>query len=119
MWVRIAGQTEFLYLDLPLATYRQHGTNMSRDARLLERDSMRVLEKGFSTPGLDETLRARRRAALARNYMVLAGTYFHAGCYGDFARCAARSVAMDSRQLVRLTGFPVRALRRLQPRHSA
>jgi glycosyltransferase involved in cell wall biosynthesis len=119
MWVRIAGRTEFLYLDLPLATYRQHDTNMSRDAGLLERDSMRVLEKGFGAPGLDETLIGRRRAALARNYMVLAGTYFHAGCYGDFARCAARSVALDLRQLRRLTGFPTRALRRLQLRHSA
>jgi glycosyltransferase involved in cell wall biosynthesis len=119
MWVRIAGRTEFLYLDVPLATYRQHSANMSRDAALLERDSLRVLEKGFGMTGLDDTLRMRRRAAFARNYMVLAGTYFHARCYGEFVRCAARSVGMDIRQLGRLTGFPVRALRRLQPRHLA
>jgi glycosyltransferase involved in cell wall biosynthesis len=122
MWVRIAGLTEFLYLDLPLATYRQHDTNMSRDAGLLERDSVRVLEKGFSMSCLDAAVRARRRAASARNYMVLAGTYFQAGSYGDFVRCAVRAVALDLRQSWRLIGFPVRAvrrLRRLQPGHSA
>ncbi|HKF56343.1 MAG TPA: glycosyltransferase [Blastocatellia bacterium] len=122
MWVRIAGRTEFLYLDLPLATYRQHDTNMSRDAGLLERDSVRVLEKGFSMSCLDAAVRGRRRAASARNYMVLAGTYFHAGSYGDFVRCAVRAVALDLRQSWRLIGFPVRAvrrLRRLQPGHSA
>jgi len=119
MWVRIAGRTQFLYVDLPLATYRQHGTNMSRDAGLLERDSLRVLEKGFGMSCLDDHLRGRRRVASARNYMVLAGTYFHARCYGDFIRCAGRAVAMDLRQSWRLIGFPVRALRRAEPGHSA
>ena len=119
MWVRLAAITEFLYLDFPLATYRQHGTNMSRDAALLERDSLRVLEKGFAMPGLADSLRMRRRAALGRNYMVLAGTYFHARCYRDFVRCASRAVALDFRQIRRLIGFPVRAMRQLEPRHSA
>jgi len=119
MWVRIARRTEFLYLDLPLATYRQHGANMSRDAGLLERDSLRVLEKGFDMPCLGDSITKRRRAAFARNYMVLAGTYFHAGCYGDFFRCAARAVAMDVRQFSRLAAFPRRALKRLQPSDSA
>jgi len=116
MWVRIARRTEFLYLDLPLATYRQHGANMSRNAGLLERDSLRVLEKGFGMPCLNDFINKRRRAAFARNYMVLAGTYFHAGCYGDSVRCAARAVILDARQLRRLTGFPLRASRRLLPR---
>ena len=119
MWVRIARRTEFLYLDLPLATYRQHGANMSRDASLLERDSMRVLDKGFAMPCLGDSITKRRRAAFARNYMVLAGTYLHAGCYADFVRCAARAVALDVRQFSRLAGFPCRALKRLQLSDSA
>jgi hypothetical protein len=113
MWVRMATLTEFLYLDVPLVTYRQHAANMSRNARLLERDSLRVLRKGFEMPHLDSRLRRRRRAAFARNYMVLAGTYFHAGRYGEFIGCAARAIALDLRQFGRLTGFPLRALRRL------
>jgi glycosyltransferase involved in cell wall biosynthesis len=112
MWVRMSPLTDFLYIDAPLVTYRQHASNMSRNAPLLERDSLVVLKKGFDMPGLDRALRRKRRAAFARNYMVLAGAYFHAGKYGDSAACAARSVAMDVRQFGRLTGFPVRAVRR-------
>jgi glycosyltransferase involved in cell wall biosynthesis len=112
MWVRLATMTEFLYIDEPLATYRQHGANMSRNVPLLEYDSLRVLEKGFAMPGLSDSLRAQHRAALARNYMVLAGSYFRAHCYRDFARCAARAVALDVRQASYLAAYPVRAATR-------
>jgi glycosyltransferase involved in cell wall biosynthesis len=113
MWVRLAALTEFIYLDSELVTYRQHETNMSRNAPLLERDSIRVLGKGFAMPGLGDDLRKYRSRALGRNYMVLAGTYFHAGLYGDFVRCAALAISLDTRQLGHLLGFPVRALKLL------
>lgn len=112
MWVRLATVTEFLYLDEPLVNYRQHGSNMSRDPALLERDSLRVLEKAFSLPVIAASLRAKRSAAFARNYMVLAGTYFYAGRYWDFARCAVQAVSLDARQLGYLAAFPARAVRR-------
>lgn len=114
MWLRLAIVTEFLYLDEPLVTYRQHRSNMSRDAQLLERDSHRVLQRGFGLEGLPSHMRAGRRAAFGRNYMVLAGTYFYAGRYWDFLRCAARSVMLDPRQLGYLGGFPGRALGRFR-----
>ena len=112
MWVRIAAHTEFIYVDEPLVTYRHHGGMMSRNAALLESDSLRVLEKGFALPGLPGSFLARRRAAFARNYMVLAGTYFHARRYKDFARCATRAVTMDFRQASYLISFPIRAINR-------
>ena len=118
MWVRLASHTEFLYLDEPLATYRQHAANMSLNASLLERDSIHVLEKGFALPELASYLRARRRAAFARNYMVLAGTYFQARLYRDFVRCAARSLALDIKQSAYLVAFPLRLASRLRPDHS-
>lgn len=108
MWVRLAAQTEFLYLDEPLVTYRQHSTNMSRNAPLLESDSLQVLKKGFAMPDLPASLRAQQQTALARNYMVLAGTYFHAHCYWDFMRCAVRAVTMDAGQIHYLAAFPAR-----------
>lgn len=114
MWIRLAVLTDFLYVNEPLVTYRQHGANMSRSVPLLERDSLRTLEKGFSMRGLKGTLRARRRAAFARNYMVLAGAYFHARLYQDFARCALRSLAMDIRQAGYLSAFPLRAAARMR-----
>jgi glycosyltransferase involved in cell wall biosynthesis len=113
MWVRLAALTEFLYLDEPLATYRIHGLSMSTDPRLLEADSVEVLEKGFAMSGVEPALAARRRRALARNYMVLAGTYFQAGDYRDFARCAARSLRLDPRRASYLASFPVRVGKRV------
>jgi glycosyltransferase involved in cell wall biosynthesis len=113
MWIRLAALTEFLYLDVPLATYRMHGVSMSSDPRLLEEDSLCVLEKGFGMPGIEPALAAQRRRAFARNYMVLAGTYFHAGDYRDFARCAARSLSLDPRRARYLAGFPLRAGKRI------
>jgi glycosyltransferase involved in cell wall biosynthesis len=112
MWVRLAARTDFLYLDEPLATYRQHATNMSRDAARLERDSLRVLERGFAMPGLPPSVLSRERTAYARNYMVLAGCYFHARRCRDFVRCAALAVAMDPRQVCHLVGFPLRSFAR-------
>ena len=108
MWVRLATATEFLYLDEPLVTYRQHGSNMSADPALLERDSTRVLEKAFELPNMPQQVRAARRTAFARNYMVLAGTYFYAHRYADFVRCAVRAVSLDAAQLGYLTAFPGR-----------
>jgi glycosyltransferase involved in cell wall biosynthesis len=116
MWVRLAARTEFLYLDEPLVSYRQHELSMSSDPRLLEDDSVRVLEKGFAMSGMPPTVAAQRRRALARNYMVLAGTYFQARRYRDFARCAARSVSLDPRRVGYLAGFPLRVARRMSDR---
>ena len=119
MWIRLAVHTDFSYIDESLVTYRHHGEMMSKNASLLESDSVRVLEKGFAMPDLAPSLRARRRIAFARNYMVLAGTYFHARLYRDFVRCAARSLAMDIRQGGYLVTFPVRLASRFRPHHSA
>jgi glycosyltransferase involved in cell wall biosynthesis len=114
MWVRLAAVTEFLFIDEPLITYRQHDGNMSRNAPLLERDSVLVLEKGFTLPGISASLLVRRRAAFARNYMVLAGTYLNAWQVFDFARCAIRAVALDYHQIGYLMAFPLRAAIRMR-----
>jgi glycosyltransferase involved in cell wall biosynthesis len=114
MWVRLAAHTEFLYIDEPLVTDRHHGAMMSKNAALLESDSLLVLKKGFEMTGLEQSLRARRRQAFARNYMVVAGTYFHARRYRDFLRCAARSLAMDMRQGAYLMAFPLRLASRFR-----
>lgn len=118
MYVRLAAQTKFLYLDEPLVTYRQHSTNMSHNAPLLEHDSIQVLTKGFAMAELSESLRAKRQVALARNYMVLAGTYFHARQYSDFMRCAAYSVWLDFQQIKYLISYPRRRAAHLNDGYS-
>jgi glycosyltransferase involved in cell wall biosynthesis len=119
MWVRIGTRTDALYLDEPLVTYRQHAANMSRNARLLEEDSLRVLRKAFDMNGLSESLRARRRQAFGRNYRVLAGTYFQSGQVLAFMRCTALSVTLDPRQLGYFLRLPLRARRRRLGKTSA
>jgi len=120
MWVRLAAFTDFLYLDDPLATYRQHDSNMSRDPSLLERDSVRVLGKGFSMAQLPTDLRAKRRRALARNDVVLAGCYWHARRYREVARCLKRAALLDLRECRHAAAFPLRvAGRRLSHRRSS
>ena len=114
LWVRLSLRTDFFYLDEPLVFYRLHGSNMSGSAPLLERDSLLVLNKAFSLSELPGPLLARRRSAFARNYLVVAGTYFHARKYVDFARCAARAVILDFHQLTYLMAFPSRAARRMR-----
>src|SRR5207244_10103288 len=89
MWIRLARRSEFLYLDEPLVTYRQHGSQMSNNVPLLERDSLQVLSKGFRDPATPAALRACEARCMGRNWMVLAGSYFQARRYGDFLRCAA------------------------------
>lgn len=118
MWVRLAAETDFLYIDEPTVTYRQHATNMSRNASLLEHDSLYVLEKGFRMTSVADSIKSRKRSAYARNYMVLAGTYFHARQPKDFLRCAALSVFMDIRQFRYLAAFPFRLAKRARPRHA-
>jgi glycosyltransferase involved in cell wall biosynthesis len=112
MWIRLSLLTDFLYLDEPLVTYRQHATNMSRDIRLYEKDSMLLLDKAFALPGLPPEVRARRSEAYGRMFLVLAGSYYHAGAYADFLRCSSRALAHDPRRLGHMLGYPWRRLRR-------
>jgi glycosyltransferase involved in cell wall biosynthesis len=112
LWARLAPRTEFVYVDECLVRYRQHDGNMSRDVRRLENDSVRLLDKAFSSAELPPHLRRRRRAALAWNDTVLSGSYLHQGQLRDAVRCAARSLRGDPRQVATLGAFPVRALGR-------
>ena len=108
MWVRLAAFTDFLYLDEPLVTYRQHDTNMSRDPELLERDSVRVLERGFTMAQLGEDLRGKKKRARARNDVVLAGCYLRAGHYRDVVRCLKQAAVLDLRECRYAALFPLR-----------
>jgi hypothetical protein len=110
MWVRLARETEFLYLDEPLVTYRQHDQNMSQNVRLLEHDSVRLLHKAMEHPTTPLALRRKRARIFGRNWMVLAGSYFKAGQYQDFLRCAVLAIQRDPSQAARLLGYPIRRI---------
>ncbi len=114
MWIRLAMLSEFIYVDEPLTTYRQHDANMSRDIVLLEVDSIRVLEKTYATLELPSELQSQQRVAFARNDMILAGSYLHNRQVVDFFRCVMRSVKRDVSQFRYLISFPMRLASRLR-----
>lgn len=93
LWLRLAMRTTFSYVDEALVRYRIHEANMSRDVALLERDSVRLLEKALADPSVPAGLRSARRRVLARNDRVLAGSYFRVGRVGDALRCTVRALA--------------------------
>lgn len=108
MWIRLSLLTDFAYLDEPLVTYRRHATNMSSDIGLYERDSLRLFEKAFALPGLPPELLRRRSEAYGRMFLVLAGSYYHAGALGDALRCAGRSLSHDPSRIGYMLGYPWR-----------
>ncbi|MEZ5308597.1 MAG: glycosyltransferase [Pyrinomonadaceae bacterium] len=112
MWIKLALLTGFAYVDEPLVKYRQHSENMSNNASLLESDSVKMFEKVFAGGMLPSEFSKRRSDVDGRNYMVLAGTYFQAGSYADFMRCAARSIKNQPSQIAYLLGFPLRLIRK-------
>ena len=111
MWIRLATKTEFIYIDEPLLKYRIHGANMSKNAALLENDTILLMEKGFALPNLPSYVKAKKNEALAKVYMVSAGTYFRAKQYRDFLRCARKAIALDLKQSLRLLDFPRRFIK--------
>jgi glycosyltransferase involved in cell wall biosynthesis len=112
LWIRLVKLTPFLNVDRPLVRIRRHSLSMTRQVALRERDSRQVLENALETmvDGPDTT--ATRRAALGRNAMVLAGSYFHVGDYRSFLRCAWEAVMTDPRWIRELASRPVRMLGR-------
>jgi glycosyltransferase involved in cell wall biosynthesis len=111
MWIRLAIETDFAQVREPLVDYRIHASNMSKNAALLEKDSVLLMEKTFALPNLPASVKDKKSQALAKHYMVLAGTYFQSGLYADFIRCARVSVGLDFKQINYLVQFPLRLLK--------
>jgi glycosyltransferase involved in cell wall biosynthesis len=116
LWIRLARLSPATYVREPLVRYRWHETNMSRNARLLESDTLRCLNKAFEQE--NSALKNARYKALARQWMVIAGCYFQAGEKKDFARCAREAVCLDPRQGARLLSYPLRRVMRVLGKHS-
>jgi glycosyltransferase involved in cell wall biosynthesis len=110
LWVRLSARTTLAYVDEPLTLYRQSAGSMSRNPRLLERDTLALLDKAFSGP--DPPERRTRNRALGRQYRVLSGAYWHATDYHRALRCLLRALRYDPRQAAYAIGLLPRALQR-------
>ncbi len=109
MWIRLACVTELTFLNEPLIKYRLHGSNMSKNVKLLEEDTVRMLEKAFAMKNLPNELQIKRKASFAYHYIVFAKAYLTTRRYKDFLRCVMRSVSSDAKQIGSLF-TPVRAI---------
>ncbi len=114
MWIRLATVTEFIYIEEPLIKYRLHESNMSNNATLLEEDTLKLLEKAFSLENISKKIIEKKNKAYAKNYMILAGTYFQTRRYKDFIRCASQALMLDYKQIKRIASYPVRFSLRLR-----
>jgi len=109
LWLRLSLRTTFVSLKEPLASYRTWPGNMSSSIRLLERDTFAVLDKFFAET---ETYRHLKARAYSNHWMILAGSYLHAGQLGSSLRCLKAGLIEHPRNLGRPLGLPARWLRR-------
>lgn len=104
---RVSAQYRIGFIPEILLRYRVHGTNMHGNIKLMEHDMLLGYEKAFS----GETT-ADRRECYGNLYRTLAGSYFRAGQYKDFARNAMKSLWNRPSHLGYFAAFPARRLRK-------
>ena len=62
LWIRLGLKGAMIYLHKPLANYRQHGTNITRDQIKVQEDALLLMENNF--PRVVNTLKNVERQAL-------------------------------------------------------
>lgn len=107
---RVALRRPFGFVPEILLKYRLHRSNMHANVRVMERDMLRVYAKIFDSAPAE--VQALRRASYGQLHMVLAGSYFQAGQYQQFARHALKSLWLAPMNAVRLLGYPWRRWQR-------
>lgn len=111
-WLRLSCVTTFAPVPDPLVLYRSYPGNMSSDVSLLERDSIAVLDKFFSTTA-SAPYREIRSRAYGSCWMICSGSYLHAGRIRSSLRCLIRGLASDPSSIRRPLGLPWRWTKRL------
>jgi glycosyltransferase involved in cell wall biosynthesis len=109
--LRLSTRTSFAQLDAPLARYRQSSTSMSNDIALLESDTFAVLNKFFSTDSASP-YRYLRRRCYSNHWMILSGSYLHAGLPREAVRCMLRGARLYPGNVRRPLTLPLRRTRR-------
>lgn len=109
-WIRLSGVTRFAAISAPLVLYRFTPGSMSSDVRLLERDTMAVLEKFFSSSSSAPYLHLKRHC-YSNHWMILSGSYLHAWSIKDSLRCLVKGLALYPRNVTRPLGLPYRWVR--------
>jgi glycosyltransferase involved in cell wall biosynthesis len=105
LFYRISSRYQVGFVPEVLLKYRIHGSNMHSNVRLMEHDMLLGFEKAFANGAT-----ADRRLCYGNLYKTLAGSYFRAGHYGDFARHTFKSIWNRPSNLGYFIGFPLRKI---------
>lgn len=119
MAIKVARHCNLVSVEEPLALYRVHLGNRSRNIDIHIAPGLLVLQRLFAEPSLPLEVRCQRRRIYGAFYRMLAGGYFNSKQYSAFARWAAKSLAQDPAQVIYMGGLPLRRLARYMSRHTA
>jgi len=100
---RLAGESKVGFVREPLHFYRHHGQGGHTRIDRMERAMLIAFEKAFSAKANDVAL--LRDEAYGNLYLVLAGSYYHAGQIGQSIRCALKAVAHRPQSIGKLLAF--------------
>ena len=95
------------FVPEPLVNYRSHLAAAHHNVREMEQGMGLFYEKAFAEGG--DVVRLRRRA-MGNFHRVLAGSYFHAGDFRQFAKHAALSLWNRPSGIRYFAGFPLRRM---------
>lgn len=110
--LKLSLATTLCPVDENLVKYRVSAGSMSSDIALLERDTFAVLD-GFYSNDPPAKYQALRNHCYSNHWMILAGSYLHAGQVGSSLRCLARGLWLWPRNIGRPLGLPLRWTRQL------
>lgn len=119
MMIKAARYGNMQAVEEPLALYRVHAGNRSRDLDIHIEPGFRVLDGLFADPELPARVRRRRRELYGRFYTMLCGGAVKVGRWREAARWGRKALTTDPRMALYMLELPARWLRRRRSRHGA
>jgi len=119
LMMRAALQMKLKSIEEPLALYRVHPANRSRNLELHVRPGFRVLNRIFAEAELPPHIRAHKQEAYARFYLMLSGGALKVGDWPTCVKWAARAALKHPPVLTYAAMLPARRLARRRSRRLA
>ena len=114
--VRAAMSCNLESVEEPLALYRVHPGNRSRDLGIHVEPGYRVLGRVFADPKLPARVRAQERQIYGRFFTMLAGGAFQNRQWSELTRWGLRAAVKDPRTVLYMAAQPGRRIRRKRAR---
>jgi len=111
MWRRVACHYEIDVVREPLMKYRLRPTSMHRNVAVFEHDMLHGFAQMFADPAAAEIHHLKRRSYSAL-YLMLSGSFLHAGNWRRCLAYAARGIAAWPPAVGYILALPFRRIRR-------